>query len=369
MKEQLARRTVRRAAVAAAVLLAATGAAAYPALAAPQPMKPAWQAVKKVHGPSSGGFSVVIAVGENGGWAFNLGNGGAGATAWERHGTTWTQVRFPVQRGEEVVAAGASSPDNVWAFTATGSVQSRALRWNGRTWTVQRTFPDQIGGAVVLSHNDVWVFGEPYLPGAGLAAWHYNGRTWTRVAAGHGLEGGSGLSASNVWAFEGTDIAHWNGSTWSRTSVSHLLPAKQELNDPMITGIFAQSSHSVYAIANGELQDEGGPIVILHWDGCQWTKVAQGNYGFGDGALQQVSSDGHGGLWIPMPGAGGQKSYLLHYSAGHLTPVSFPDAPYRATLGTVALIPGTTRILVGGTTHAYANPGTNITAVLLQYGL
>ena len=312
-------------AAAAAVLLAAAGltvtaAAAKSAVAAPraaQPARPAWQIVKQVHGASSGGFSVVIAVGKNGGWAFNLGNGGAASTAWHRSGSTWTQIPFPGQN-QAVVAAGASSPSNVWAFTADGA-GGRALRWNGHVWTVQHSFAEQIGGAVVISQSDVWVFGQPYVPGAGLGAWHYNGRTWSHVASGHGLEGGSALSANTIWAFDGTDIAHWNGAIWSRTSVSYLLPAKHELNDPMITGIFAQSGRSVYAIANGNLQDEGGPIVILHWDGYQWYRVAEGNYGFGDGALQQASSDGHGGLWIPMPGAGGQKSYLLHYSAGHLT--------------------------------------------------
>ena len=43
--------------------------------------------------------------------------------------------------------------------------------------------------------------------------------------------------------------------------------------------------------------------------------------------------------------------------------------PYRTTIGTVALVPGTYGLLAGGTTHAYANPGVNITAVLLQYRL
>ena len=52
----------------------------------------------------------------------------------------------------------------------------RALHWNGHTWTVKRSFPGQIGGAVVISRSDVWVFGEPVFPGAGLGAWHYNGR-------------------------------------------------------------------------------------------------------------------------------------------------------------------------------------------------
>jgi hypothetical protein len=368
------RHAVRRTAVIAATVLTAASAASYSAVAVPafaatargtvQVAAPSWQVVKQVHNGSLGGFSAVTAVGKNGGWAFNQ---GSVPTAWRRSGSTWTQVPFPGQPNEVVVAAGATSPDNVWAFTA-GEPRSRALRWNGRNWTVQRSFAQQIGGAVVISPSDVWVFGQPYFPGTGLGAWHYNGRTWTHVASGHGLQGGSALSASDIWAVDGADVAHWNGSTWSRTSVSRLLPAKQELNNPMLTGIYAQSKDSVYAIGNGNLQDEGGPMVILHWDGHQWSRVAEGNYGFGVQPLQQLSPDGHGGLWLPMPGVDGEKSYLLHYSAGHLTQASLPDGPHKMSVEAVALVPGTTDLLGGGDTHAYDNPGTSVVAVILEYG-
>ena len=368
-------RNVRRAAVVAAVL-ALTGTASSCALAgsaqaAPAQAAPArgataaWRIVKQVHGGPFGGFSAVISVGRTGGWAFNQ---GSVPTAWRRSGSTWTQAPFPGKPNEAVVAAGATSPANVWAFTA-GGAQSQALRWNGRTWTAQRSFAQQIGGAVVISARDVWVFGQPYFPGTGLGAWRYDGRTWSRVAAGHGLQGGSALSANDIWAFDGSDVAHWNGATWSRTSVSSLLPPKRELNGPMLTGILAQSKDSVYAIGNGGLEDEGGPLVVLHWDGHRWSKVAQGNYGFGTQPLQQFSSDGHGGLWIPMPGVDGQKSYLLHYSPGRpLSEASLPDGPNKISVETVARIPGTDDVLAGGDTHASDNPGTNVVAVLLQYG-
>lgn len=42
------------------------------------------------------------------------------------------------------------------------------------------------------------MFGQPFIPGSGLGAWHYNGHVWARVASGAGLEGGSGLSASDM---------------------------------------------------------------------------------------------------------------------------------------------------------------------------
>ena len=352
----------------AAAGLALTGAASMPALAAPksaQSMIPAWRIVKRV---PHGSFSVIITVGKNGGWAFDNSDSSSAPTAWQRSGSnpsTWTKVAFPGQGNESVVAAGASSSADVWAFTG-GGVPSRALHWNGRTWTVKRSFPGQIGGAVVINRSDVWVFGEPVFPGAGLGTWHYNGRLWSRVASGHGLEGGSALSANNIWAFGGVDVAQWNGSTWSRTSVAALLPAKQELNDPAVSEVLALSNNNVYAIGNGNAEDEGGPTAVLHWNGHRWSRLAEGQFGLG---APQISSDGHGGLWLPMPGVDGEKSYLVHYSAGHLTPAALPGGPNRITIFSVALIPGTSSALAGGNTHANGQPGVNDNAVLLQYGI
>jgi len=208
-----------------------------------------------------------------------------------------------------------------------------------------------------VGRGDGWAF-DGY---SRATAWE-----WSQVASGHGLEGGSGQSASDIWAFDGADVAHWNGSAWSRTSVAALLPAQQQLNDPALTGIYEQSRHSVYAIANGRQEDEGGPLVILHWNGSAWSKVAGGDFGFG--TLQQLASDGDGGLWLPMPGADGQKSYLLHYSDGHLTPAALPGGPSKITVDTVALIPGTTGLLGGGETHAPADQGTDVVGVVLEYG-
>jgi hypothetical protein len=283
------RRWGRRATAAAASIttaLAITGAASAWALAATSPGL-SWHFVKHVHSGGNGDFTAVVAVGKTGGWAFN---GVSKPAAWKRSGGSWTQVSFPGRSGEEVVAAGASSASNVWAFTGGGS-GSRALRWNGSGWSAVRSFAGQIGGAAVISKTDVWVFGEPVFPGSGMGTWHYNGRAWAKVSSGHGLEGGSALSASSIWAFDGTKVAHWNGRTWTRTSVASLLPPKTELNDPAVVGIDAQSKNSVYAVGSGNLEDEGGPTVILHYNGHSWAKVAQGSFGVGTSPLQQVASD------------------------------------------------------------------------------
>jgi hypothetical protein len=112
----------------------------------------------------------------------------------------------------------------------------------------------------------------------------------------------------------------------------------------------------------------GSELGAWHYNGHTWTKLAEGNYGYGTQPLQQIASDGHGGLWLPMPGVGGQKSYLLHYSVGHLTTASLPVSASKIEVLAISQIPGTTGVLGGGYTHAANTPGANVVAVILQYG-
>jgi hypothetical protein len=350
--------------VVASTVVAGTGVAqAAPATSA------AWHIVKQVHSGAAGDFTAVVATGTSAGWAFN-GNTLAAPTtkptAWRRSGSTWTRASFPGEEGEEVVAAGATSPSDVWAFTDVGA-GSRVLRWNGHAWSVVKDFAFPIGGASVVGRKDVWVFGQPGI-NEQLGVWHYNGRRWSHLSTS--LDGGSALSATSAWAFRGTAVFRYNGRTWAKTSVAKLLPKKlsNDLNDPILTGIYAQSATSVYAVGNGQAQDEGGPTVVLHYNGVSWSKVAQGNFGYGTQPSQQISPDGSGGLWLPMPGFGGFKSYVVHYSGGKLTEPALPHGANGIDVGSVANIPGTTEMLAGGFTHAENNPSLRVVAVILQYG-
>jgi hypothetical protein len=329
-------------------------------ITAPPATSPSWHIVKSVKTGVNGGFTAVAATGKATGWAFGGINRPA---AWERNGSTWTKVAFPGKSGEQVVTAAATSPAEVWAFTDAGA-RSRVLRWNGHKWSVVKTFPEPIGGASAVSGHDVWVFGQPGILGQ-LGAWHYNGRTWSQVSKN--LDGGSALAADNVWAFAGTNVDHWNGRAWASMPVKNLLPPQQFLNAPAVTGIYAQSAGSVYAIGNGNRQDEGGPTVVLHYNGHKWSKVAEGSFGYGTQPSQQISPDGHGGLWLPMPGAAGAPSYLVHYAAGKLTKATLPASAQSINVESAARIPGTTQALAGGFTHAQNNPGLNVVAVILQY--
>ncbi len=344
-------------------LLAVSGTAAGAAVAtagavASPTASPSWHVVKQVS--SGGGFSAVVATGKAAGWAFDA---TSPPTAYQRSGSTWNRVPFPGRSQETVIEAAATSPASVWAFTDLSGSGSRVLHFDGRHWSVVKTFAQQIGGAAVLRDSYIWVFGEPYIPGSGLGAWCYNGRTWTRY--GKNLLGGSVLSPWDVWAFSGTFIYHWNGLAWRAANVARLLPPRQLLNNPAVTGIIALRGDDVYAIGNGNRQDEGGPTVVLHYNGRTWSKAAQGNFGYGAG--QQIAADGRGGLWLPMPGASGAPSYLVHYAAGKLIAARLPVAAPYISIDSIARIPGTAQQLAGGFTHASGDFGRDVAAVILQY--
>jgi len=93
--------------------------------------------------------------------------------------------------------------------------------------------------------------------------------------------------------------------------------------------------------------------------------MASGNFGFGAG--QQISTDGSGGLWLPMPGALSQLSYIVHYATGKLAKATLPVAATNVYINSIARIPGTPDQLAGGFEHATDNDGENVVAVILEY--
>lgn len=121
----------------------------------------------------------------------------------------------------------------------------------------------------------------------------------------------------------------------------------------------------MWAIGSGDDEDEGGPVVVLHYNGSAWTKLAQGYFGHGPGP--EFSSDGSGGLWLPMTGGAGSSGFLVHYAAGKLTSVPLPVSQPKITIMATSRIPGTTQQLAGGDTHGSDNLGVNVVAALLKY--
>ena len=181
LRRTVSRRPGRRAVAGTAAVLAIAGATSAAGAAAQASVThasiapaPAWKIVKQVHAGALGQFTAVATLGRSGGWAFD---GQNKPTAWKRSGSSWTKVAFPGKNGQPIVAAGATSGSNAWAFGMNG----QAAHWNGHSWSTQHTFRGLISSAVVAGPSNVWVFGMTGIPGA-LGTWHYNGHRWAKVS-------------------------------------------------------------------------------------------------------------------------------------------------------------------------------------------
>jgi hypothetical protein len=135
-----------------------------------------------------------------------------------------------------------------------------------------------------------------------------------------------------------------------------------------VTSLFVQSKTSIWAVGDGNRQDEGGPVVVLHYNGHGWSKVGSASTG-GYQTFPSLAPDGHNGLWIPLSTpAGGTIASFMHYSGGHLTVTGLPVASDKIDLQAVAGIPGTAGAIAVGFTHSASNLGSAVVGVILQQG-
>jgi hypothetical protein len=328
------------------------------ASAATQPAGPAgWHVVDAV---TSGAahpayLGAIVSTGKTSGYVFGSAAGSAYPAAYERtSATTWKKVAFPGQAGERVVTAGATSPTDVWAFSALANGDSRAFELVKGKWTAVKTFSFPIASASVLGGGDVWVFGTADDSGAArLGVYHYDGRTWTRVSAT--LGDGYAVSGQDVWASTGTSVENYNGHKWTATSLATLLPKDKHVK--LVDGIIALSAKNVYALASDFTGGETAALYVLHYDGRTWSKVAE-NHGFG---LASLSPDGTGGFYFTAFQHDGGSPALLRYD-GKLAVVP----PFTGTSATqvehVTHVPGTTQQLV----TAFTSSATKVSAEILQ---
>ncbi|MGH3245232.1 MAG: hypothetical protein ACRDOI_03345 [Trebonia sp.] len=327
---------------------------------------PAWHRVlsvanNPVSSPYDGSyvrFDAVVATGKTTGWAFRSDS----TVAYERVGATaWKQVAFPGGTGT-VEAAAATSPSSVWAaYDFSGG--SQIDHWNGRRWSVVKTFSAGVTGISPLGANDVWVYGG--VRGDGTGVWHFDGRTWTEVSGT--VQGGSALNDRNVWAYDYTNntVDHFNGRTWTATSMAKLLPPPPQVHPAQVTGVLALSSSNVYATAvTSYTQMLGGPLELLHYNGHGWSKIATN---FSGNREQRMVPDGRGGLWLAdATEVSGQRT-ILHYTGGRLTEVQIPASASLPVLPfSLSVFPGTGELLVGGVQYATPN-ASKTNSVVEQY--
>lgn len=303
------------------------------------------------------GYMVAVAPGKSDAWAFGgtalSGGTGASGTPVAEHwnGRTWRGSPLPRGLSDTIEAASAASASDIWAVTHFGGY---VLHWNGARWSLAKRLPGagQLTGVTALSASDVWVFGGGGFTG-GLGTWHFNGRVWQQWKGNaSGLEKGSAVSPSDIWATGGTvapdnTIMHFNGTSW-RPVTAKALSALQ------FADIRAFARNNVWASATAAMSNQ--PSWLVHFNGRQWTrakipwKVIP----------QAVASDGHGGVWLTALGLTGQP-YVVHRTAAG----RWSRTPVSTFLFGLAFIPGTSSLWGVGSAATGTTGGD---AVIWAYG-
>lgn len=144
----------------------------------------------------------------------------------------------------------------------------------------------------------MWLFGAPGAD-SGSGTWHYNGKTWTRLALSFAPSRASALSATSIWTIgrgangDTRTIGHYNGKTWRTVALRSLFPADSSTYRISLQGIYAVSAKSVWVVGHILTPNTWTPV-LLNWDGSAWHKV----YVPGTGQLQNVAPDGRGGILV-----------------------------------------------------------------------
>lgn len=190
----------------------------------------------------------------------------------------------------------ALSSTNVWAVGKSPGVTALIEHWDGTAWTVASipTINTGLEAIAAVSPTNIWATGDQIVNANGTRTaliMHFNGVSWTQVTnpvsvpanfvANDGLTGLTAVSANDIWAVgEDTDrlsvdeplVQHWNGTTWSRVAAP---PRPAGITHYGLQSVAAVSSTDVYAVGflfRGDLS--GTDNFVAHWNGTTWTQLA-----------------------------------------------------------------------------------------------
>src|ERR1700688_2149924 len=285
--------------------------------------------------------------------------------------STFQVVPTPNQNfNSELLAASASSPNDIWA------VGQSTIHFEGATWTA---FPAPmikgdnnsfLQGVVDISPTLAWAAGnvtDGAHPGQAIEQW--NGSKWSLFP---GPKFGkkdqadvfamTASSANDVWAIGslvnlGTgDVSplfeHWNGTAWTATT--------GESNNQFLFGASADTANDAWAVGfNGSDNIE---TLAMHCDGTSLAVIPSPNVG-PNGANQSnrlfgLTANSPNDIWafgsyFPSDESGHQMTLLLHWDGTSWTVASSPSPtkggfPCDLLWAGVAPSPGNVWILGAG---------------------
>ena len=222
-------------------------------------------------GVSGDSASDVIAIGQGtiptpSGWATE-------ALVYRWNGSAWSQLSAPSNFSYgELQRIQTFSPTDAWAVgvgaSSSGANGVAAVNWNGTSWTsattpVSTTNNVNVNAISGSSGSDIWVVGQTVTPGYHNRHFtslilHYNGSSWTQMAApdNSGLMDVDAVSPTDAWAIAADgSVLNWDGNAW--TVVTTLAQGN--------TAIAALSPTDVWV---------AGVVSLTHYNGSTWTSTS-----------------------------------------------------------------------------------------------
>lgn len=209
-------------------------------------------------------------------------------------GTRWTRVKTPSPcAGMNFLhSVTARSRTVAWAVGEcdgrNGTLHPLVLRWNGKSWSSERT-PDLgatnnwLNSVAAVSRTSVWAVGVHIMSNGftqTTLTLRWNGKRWSRISSPdpgrfqNVLTGVSADSAGDAWAVGyGGDPAsngwvilafHWNGQRW-RSSFPAIVASQ-----PPGVAVSADSKDDAWLVGP-DLGTCNLPL-MLHWDGSKWVQ-------------------------------------------------------------------------------------------------
>jgi hypothetical protein len=155
-----------------------------------------------------------------------------------------------------------------------------------------------------------------------------------------GLSDVAATSAHNAWAVGESGshllIVHWNGSAWTRVASPSPPPDANAVGGYGLQGVAATSTHNAWAVGT-----TGSHTLILRWNGTAWTQVASPS-----GSLSSVAATSTTNAWAV--GSSGSRTLILHWNGTAWLHVPSP----RGYLASVAATSAHNAWAVGSTSKA-----------------